>query len=344
MNTIFGRGLLPELGKILNRPTAVVTMDDLRPLVEEQIGADGFPIIQAGLNREYLEETVASHQHLKSIVGVGGGQALDAAKYLAGRLNIPFFQVPTALSVNAAWGHRSAVRIDGVVQYVGWAKPEAIFVDFDIVRSAPALLNWSGAADVLCYHTALWDWRFAQESGNAEQRWPFDPDLAEKSREAMQRIVDNVDSIRDLTDEGIRALVDSLQYGGMAFANAGWNPRHIEGADHFVFYALEYVTGRSFLHGQAVGLGILIASALQGNDPDWIRGVIDRLGVPYRPADMGVTWDDVNRAFDAVPEVIKKSKLWYTVLSERELTPAFRNAVQSWIEAPAGTAWTPVND
>ena len=30
---------------------------------------------------------------------------------------------------------------------------------------------------------------------------------------------------------------------------------HIEGMEHFVFYNLERITGRHFIHGQPVGLG-----------------------------------------------------------------------------------------
>ena len=41
----------------------------------------------------------------------------------------------------------------------------------------------------------------------------------------------------------------------------GWNPRHIEGVEHFFFYNLERRTGRHFIHGQPVGLGIVARSS-----------------------------------------------------------------------------------
>jgi glycerol-1-phosphate dehydrogenase [NAD(P)+] len=343
-NTIFGRGLIAELPKIASGPLVVVSMNDLKHLYQDVPGFEDATGVTANLERGRLEELVEQTKDAGTIIGIGGGQAIDTAKYLAWRNRKPLFQVPTALSVNAPWGHRSAVRTEGIVSYVGWVIPEAVFIDFDLVRAAPALLNRSGAADVLCYHTALWDWKFASEEGRVEPQWPFDERLADASRDAYDRILLNAKAIHDQTDDGIRALVASLSYGGSAFANAGWNPRHIEGADHFLFYALEYVTGKSFLHGQAVGLGILIASALQGNDPDRIRAALDTLEVPYRPADMGITWDDIGRAFDAVPEVIERTHLWYTVLSARTLTPGFRAAVRAWIEAPAGTPWSAPNE
>ena len=96
---------------------------------------------------------------------MGGGQAVDVAKFVAWRRRLPLFQVPTAMSVNAPFGHRAGLRVDGVVRYLGWAIPEAVYVDFDVVRGAPALLNRSGVGDVLCYHTAHFDWRLAHEHG-----------------------------------------------------------------------------------------------------------------------------------------------------------------------------------
>ncbi len=101
-------------------------------------------------------------------------------------------------------------------------------------------------------------------------------------------MIDAADEIHAVSDAGIRAMAESLRWGGAAFHNAGWNPRHIEGAEHFVFYNLEYVTGKHFLHGQPVTLGVLLMSDLQGNDPERIRAIADRIGVRYRPEEMGV--------------------------------------------------------
>ena len=336
--TFFGRQLASELDAIARRPYLVVTMEDLWPTFEQYFGAGlGAVHLVHSLERADLETTAAEHGGVRAIIGLGGGQAIDVAKYLTWRLGAQLFQLPTALSVNAPWSHRAGVRVDGVVRYVGWALPDAVWVDLDVIRSAPPLFNHSGAADILCYHTAHWDWRYATDRGRCEERWPYDPALVAAAAAAKQNIIDHADDIREMSDTGIRSLVTSLKWGGAAFGYDGWTPRHIEGSDHFLFYSLEAVTGRKFIHGQAVGLGIVVMSAMQDNEPEFIRGVLDRIGIPYRPADMGVSWDDVAAALKRLPQTVAEGNLWYTIASDHLVSDAFIDAVREWIESPGGT-------
>jgi glycerol-1-phosphate dehydrogenase [NAD(P)+] len=335
--TFFGRHLAAELDAIARRPYLVVTMEDLWPQFERYFPADHSAVhLVHSLEQADLEQAAREHAGAAAIIGLGGGQAIDVAKYLTWRLGAQLFQFPTALSVNAPWSHRAGIRVDGVVRYVGWALPEAVWIDMDVVRSGPPLFSRCGAVDILCYHTAHWDWRYAAERGRAEERWPYDPQLVKSAAGAMQTIVDAADEIREMTDEGVRALVSSLKWGGSAFGYDGWNPRHIEGSDHFLFYALEAVTGRKFIHGQAVGLGVLVMSAMQDNQPEYIRSVIDRIGVPCLPADMGITWDDVTAALARLRQTVAEAGLWYTIASDHVASPEFVAAVRDWLESAGG--------
>ena len=114
----------------------------------------------------------------------------------------------------------------------GYAVPEAVYVDFDVIRSAPPLLNRSGACDVLCYHTAHYDWKLAHELGKDEARWPYDPSMVAEARQSYDAVYAALDDIREVNDAGIRALMLAHRWGGAAFHNAGWNARHMDGVDH----------------------------------------------------------------------------------------------------------------
>lgn len=95
-------------------------MEDLWPLFGHHFeGADCLPYFCGSIEQDDLNREADSLGEVRAIVGLGGGQALDVAKYFSWRLNLPLFQAPTALSVNAVYGQRSGVRLDGRVVYRG---------------------------------------------------------------------------------------------------------------------------------------------------------------------------------------------------------------------------------
>jgi len=319
--TIYGRNLVGEIKNFVHRPYLVITMADLWPLFEPQFDANmaGVHFVKT-LDASELVDVIAALPHAGCVVGIGGGQAMDVAKLVSWTRRIPLFQVPTSMTVNAAFGHRAAVRTDGNVRYIGYAVPEAVYIDFDIVQSAPKDLNRSGVCDILCYHTALWDWKFAHEQGKTEAKWPYDPALAAESKAALDSVMARLDDIRDVNETGIRTLMNAHRWGGAAFHNAGWNPRHIEGIDHFLFYSLEHLSGQHFIHGQPVCLGIYLGSLLQDNEAERMLQAIHHVGVDIRPEAMGVTWDQVARAAKRLPEFVEDAGLWYTVANARRIT------------------------
>ena len=249
--TICGRGLLGELKDILAPPFVIVTMRDLwelesiRKQFPESPEAAGFMVyFVETLEQDQLDKAVEElRPKVKGgVIGLGGGQALDVAKYIAWRLTTSLVQVPTALTVGAAWGHRAAVRRDGVVRYVGFAEPVAVYIDFDVLRSAPDKLNLSGVGDVLCYHTAHADWALAEKHGKCAN-YPYDAAMVAQAKGVLDRLLERSDDVRELNDRGIRALVTALQYGGAAFHQHGWNPRPVEGFDHMFFVRREKSQG-----------------------------------------------------------------------------------------------------
>lgn len=331
--TVFGRNLIAELPNIAHQPYLVVTMDDLWPLFGHHFDDNlAGPYIVTTIDGDELKEEVAKLPHCRSIVGLGGGQALDVAKYFAWSLQLPLFQAPTSMSVNAAFGHRAGLRFQGNVRYVCWAVPEAVYVDIDVIQNAPPVVNRSGICEILCYHTAHADWRYAHERGKVEAKWLYDQAMVDEAQAVMATVMDALDDIRAVNEKGIRALMLANRWGGAAFHNLGWNPRPIEGADHFLFYALEYHTGVKFIHGQPVCLGIYVGSLLHDDRAQEMLDAIVRAGVDIRPEAMGITWDDVTYALLNMRQFARQAGLWYGIYHDAEIDQAFAEMVRANVE------------
>jgi glycerol-1-phosphate dehydrogenase [NAD(P)+] len=329
----YGRELVAEIPKIVNPPFLVVSNRDLWPTFAPQFkGSDAHVHLVDSLEIDELERTLASLPELKTVVGIGGGMAIDIAKYFAWRRNLSLFQVPTSMSVNAPFAQRAAVRDKGILKYIGWAIPEMVYVDYDVVQSAPAHINRSGVGDIVCYHTAHWDWDFARKTGRCETKWPYDDEWVAQAVEVLQSVLSATEDIREVSDRGVRILMNALRWGGAAFNNTGWNPRPIEGSEHTFFYSLEHLTKRPFLHGQIVSLGVLLMSYLQDNDPASIKDKLEEMGVAYQPEDMSITWDDVRAGLRHMKDYWQQSgNLWYTIATETEITDGYLDEVQTWI-------------
>jgi glycerol dehydrogenase-like iron-containing ADH family enzyme len=318
-----GRGLFGEFKNFVNPPFLIVTMPDLWEMFRHEFeGADYQLYLTDSIEQVDLDRDAAALTGIRAVIGLGGGQALDVAKWFAWRRNLPLFQAPTALSVNAVYSHRSGVRDGGKVIYRGYAVPECVFIDYDVLRAAPRHLNWSGIGDILCFRTGVLDWQYARDNGKVEAKWPYDPDLADQSLSKVQGIIDNIDGIRAMTDDGIDALVDGLKWG-TSFQGSGWCPRHIEGTDHFLFYTLEKQTGKKFLHGQPVGLGIVVGSMLHEQGADEMLDTIAGIGLDVRPQAMGLSWDQAAEGLTGMRAYVNTLPLWHSMAHDVTITPGF---------------------
>ena len=322
-STIYGRNLLYELNIILPQDALIVTMKDLWDRFENYFTKNVQVHFVKNLNIETLENDYDKFKNFNAVVGIGGGQAVDAAKFFSWKSNAKLFQVPTSMSVNAAFGHRFAARIDGNINYIGWTTPEAVYVDFDIIKNAPKLLNRSGICEIMCYHTAHLDWKYADKVGKCEKKWAYDQQAVNEAKSVLDYMLEGIDDIKEVNDNGIIRLMNANSWGGPAFHNFGWNPRPIEGTDHFVFYSLEYHTKKSYIHGQPVNMGVYVGSLLHNSKAEEMLDYIIRAGVDIRPESMGITWEDMANALIKMKEYINRIGLWHSIAHDKSIDENF---------------------
>jgi glycerol dehydrogenase-like iron-containing ADH family enzyme len=291
-------------------------MEDLWPIYKNNFDPSTKVIFVESTEKKWLDNLINKLGNYCSIIGLGGGQAIDSAKYFSWKMNKPFFQFPTSLSVDAVFGHRSAVRIENVVRYVGWSVPECVFIDLDIIKSAPIKINTAGIGDILCFITGVMDWQYARDSGQLEKQWEYDEELANTSLIKAQAVIDEYQEIKEMTDKGIKIMIDALKWGGSSYCNSGWNPRHIEGVEHLIFYSLEYHTKKTFLHGQAVCLGIVIGCMMHKKRSEELKNIINKIGVDINPKSMNIGWDEVKHSLVNLKDFVEKSNFMRGISNE----------------------------
>ena len=318
--TISGFNQTKELDNFIVPDTCIVTMDDIWKLYKNRFPKNIDVYFVNTLEETELEKEVSKFINYKMIIGFGGGQALDIAKYFSWKCNLKLFQFPTSISVDAVFGHRSGIRRDGNVNYIGWAIPECVFLDYEIIQSAPKIYNYSGIGDVLCFYTGVLDWQYANKQNKCEEKWSYKSELANKSLGYVEDLLLNAENIKEMNEEGINAIIRAHQWGGNSFFSSGWNPRHIEGIEHFFFYNLEYITNKKFIHGQPVCLGFILGCLLHEKLEDKFIDFFKSLDFNFRPESMNISWNDVDKTLSTLKEYVEKNKLWYGIANDFEYT------------------------
>ena len=307
-NTTYGRGLLPDLVQQLGS-YAVVTHPEPWQYIQASLVHRPDAVIAAGsLAPDHLEHLVATLPAVDAVIGIGGGSAMDTAKWLHWRRGLPLYQVPSLPSVNACFTRMTALRDAGGVRYEGDAVPEAVLVDFELIGSADPALVRGGIGDVLSCHTARHDWQLAAQAGIG---YEWDEAAAAMSLTYLDELEALAPLLADGQDEGLRRLMECHRDIGWRCHDLG-HARFEEGSEHFFAYTFEEVTGRTIMHGELVSLGVLIMSALQGNDPERPRRITDASKMRTGLSELGVTWAEIETSLLRMPTFVEEQQLWYS--------------------------------
>lgn len=241
------------------------------------------------------------------VVGVGGGRALDAAKYLASLAKLPFIAFPTSLSNDGFCSPQSSLLIDGKRRSLAARLPFGVVVDTELCAQAPRSLTLSGVGDLAAKFTAIFDWKLAFHA-TGEEVDDFAALLSDGSVRAFL-------AHPEIDAMGIRMLATSLMFNGIAMEICG-SSRPASGSEHLISHALDEATQTPRLHGIQVGVATYLMSLLQGANTSEINGLFASTGF----------WDHVHAdpfyrdewlAAIARAPAVKPDR--YTILSSRDV-------------------------
>lgn len=315
-------GALARVGVYLaradHRRVAVMVSAGLNPefseTFEQGTAEQGIAVLRrAGIGDATFEQATQQFSEppsdVQAIVGIGGGKALDAAKYLAFLADLPYYAVPTSLSNDGFCSPQSSLTVAGKRRSLPARLPAGVVIDTDVCLRAPDPLWWSGIGDLIAKVTAVHDWKLAFHARGERVN-----DLAALLSDAtvlqfMARPAHDA--------EGMRLLGTSLMLNGIAMEIAGTS-RPASGSEHLISHALDRISARPRLHGLQVGVATYIVAGLQGQGTERIAQVLDRTRFWN-----GIRSDPFSRrewlqAASLAPS-IKPDR--YTVLSERNCLP-----------------------
>ena len=261
-----------------DRPVALVTSGPAWGAVRSQVR---LPIAwQADVQAAtiaYWDRLLAQIDHLAAplevVYAVGGGLAVDAAKYLAAQRNLPLVCLPTALSVDAFFTWASGYREAGCVRYLETKPPEQVIIDLAVLAAAPPSVRAAGICDVLSIATGCWDWEFAEQRRENPPAQAFIPYVAQTAQAILAGALDCAEAAGRGDPAGLKQLVDCLALE-VQLCNLIGHARPEEGSEHYFAYAVENVVGHGLPHGDLVGPGIMLMAERQGQATDPLKAAL----------------------------------------------------------------------
>lgn len=288
---LIGEGLLrqPELVRehVVARDILIVSNTTVAPLYLESFATSlgTRRVVEAILPDGEAHKTLATVSRILdvlvanrfgrdcTVVALGGGVVGDMAGFAAScyQRGVPYVQIPTTLlaQVDSSVGGKTGVNHPGGKNLIGaFHQPSAVLADTSTLATLPARELRAGLAEVIKYglicDAPFFDWLEA----NMDALLAADPTalahVVRRSCEIKAQIVG-----RDEREQGDRALLNL----GHTFGHA------VESATHYT----------RWLHGEAIGAGLLMAAAMshecgliEADLVDRLRRLLERVGLPVK--------------------------------------------------------------
>ena len=242
--------------------------------------------------------SLAKNEGYDVIVGVGGGVIMDFSKLIGHFAALPVINVPTSSATCAAYTPLS-VRYTADGRTVGSLHYErevnAVIADTAVLSAQPTRLLLAGVFDALAKFVEI-KHRFAEGADNSDcplgLDWAFV--LSEYSyRELFAKVETCLgDMARGEVSDCIEKVTFTLiaATGVISGIARGSNQTALAHKFYEVTRSLYPEESRAYLHGEIVGIGLLIQNDFNGErgESDELLGLMKKYGMPHRLSDIGV--------------------------------------------------------
>lgn len=237
------------------------------------------------------------------MIAVGAGTINDIARFVSYRLQVPYYIVATAPSMDGYASSVAPLIRNNLKTTFECHMPQAIIADLDIVAQAPQEMIAAGFGDVLGKYTCLADWGLSAIINDEY----YCETIVGITRASLEKTISLRDGIAKGDPQSIGELMNALVLAGIAMSYAG-NSRPASGSEHHLSHFWEmrllFADKPAILHGTKVGIGAVVIAGLyerlrkENLDTDSIAKIV---------VESDPRWvDEINRAFlDAAPEVIE---------------------------------------
>lgn len=195
-----------------------------------------------------------------TLVALGSGTINDLCKYASYISNKDYILFPTAASMNGYMSVNASILTGGYKRSFQAHLPKAIYIDLDVVISAPLRLTRSGFADFICRSTAQADWLLSHLLLNTEYNdLPFSLLLG-----IEQELLKEYSRLIEKDKDVVVLLIEALLLSGIGMTISGGSYPASQG-EHMIAHAMDAVCGYNLLplHGEKIAITTLTMAQLQ---------------------------------------------------------------------------------
>lgn len=267
----------------------------------------------------------------EAVYGLGGGTAIDMAKYIAKINNLPCIAIPSMLSTNVFATNKVATTRKGRKTTEDGVLPKTVYIDPWYLKESTDQ-NYLGLIDVFSISTALADWKLADARGVEPIQW----DYFNRANRLLKRVM------RNSSDKpAIKQIVANLSEAGYITNDYGCG-RPESGSEHIFAKSLEERI--PIPHALSVSMGIMLMRMFDGNpevSKDELSRCFRQLGVFHHLDMYNKTHPELRDIVVQVFKTLKPRPDRFTILDYKPLPP--KNICEDYVDHMFdGIAWLEV--